>query len=320
MAAPKVVRSSANTRRETAWLDSLGRAALGAAGQPVIATHLTHLGTAARGAPLDPGSTLRFVLPTRDTEGAPPVLWLRGEGAARTTVLDRGGEPLLDLETVGDARLALPVGSATVAVTGLGRVRTAQRVPGLGSVTLEEATHAVPVVGWQSHNELVALGDTTLLARGALLRLSAAAGPLARRGCVRAHEAVARQTGLQTLLPMGVRTVAVVIDEGPEAAAGDLASTFGLSAQNAVLSDEPVVLVAGQRTLLVYEVLKTDVNAPWIVIAQAFSTAWSMAGVLGFQAPPSVWVPLLVEADLDALVEDGPLSATGGLRLQFIQA
>ncbi|MCU0924506.1 MAG: hypothetical protein MUF44_00255 [Hydrogenophaga sp.] len=320
MAAPKVVRSSANTRRETAWLDSLGRAALGAAGQPVIATHLTHLGTAARGAPLDPGSTLRFVLPTRDTEGAPPVLWLRGEGAARTTVLDRGGEPLLDLETVGDARLALPVGSATVAVTGLGRVRTAQRVPGLGSVTLEEATHAVPVVGWQSHNELVALGDTTLLARGALLRLSAAAGPLARRGCVRAHEAVARQTGLQTLLPMGVRTVAVVIDEGPEAAAGDLASTFGLSAQNAVLSEEPVVLVAGQRTLLVYEVLKTDVNAPWIVIAQAFSTAWSMAGVLGFQAPPPVWVPLLVEADLDALVEDGPLSATGGLRLQFIQA
>jgi hypothetical protein len=177
----------------------------------------------------------------------------------------------------------------------------------------------VPVVGWQSHSELVALTDTTLMARGALLRLSSATAPLAGRGCVRAHEAVSRQTGLQTLLPLGVRTVAVVIDEGAEDAAGDLASSFGLSAQNAVLSDDPVVLVAGQRTLLVYEVLKTDVDAPWIVIAQAFTTAWSAAGVLGFQAPPLVWVPLLTGADLEALVEDGPLSATGGLRLQFIQ-
>ncbi len=318
MAAPKVVRSALNTQRETAWLNGLGRAALGG-GAPIITTHATHMNTAAQGAPLDPGSTLRFALPTRHIEGTPPVLVLRGEGAARTTVLDRGGEPLMDVETVGNTQLVLPVGSATVAVTGLGRVRSTQRQPGLGTVTLEEATHAVPVVGWQSHSELVALTDTTLMARGALLRLSSAAAPLAGRGCVRAHEAVSRQTGLQTLLPMGVRTVAVVIDEGAEDAAGDLASSFGLSAQNAVLSDDPVVLVAGQRTLLVYEVLKTDVDAPWIVISQAFSTAWSAAGVLGFQAPPSVWVPLLTGTDLDALVEDGPLSATGGLRLQFIQ-
>jgi hypothetical protein len=59
---------------------------------------------------------------------------------------------------------------------------------------------------------------------------------------------------------------------------------------------------------------------PWIVISLAFSTAWSAGGVMGFQAPPAVWVPLLAEADLDTLVEDGPLSATGGLRLQFIEA
>jgi hypothetical protein len=320
MAAPKVLRSGLNSKRETAWLDTVGRAALGG-GSPFITTHLTHLSNSAnQGAPLDPGSTLRFALPTRDTEGAPPVLVLRGEGAARTTVLDRGGVPLMDVETVGSTKLVLPAGSATVAVTGLGRVHESQREPALGAVTLAEATHAVPVVGWQSHSELVALTDTTLVARGALLRLSAAAAPLAQRGTVRAHEAVDYQTGLETMLPLSVRTVAVVLDDGPGEPAGDLASSLGLSAQHAVLSDEPVIIAAGNRTILVYEVLKADVDAPWIVISLAFSTAWSASGVMGFQAPPSVWVPLLAEADLDTLVEDGPLSATGSMRLQFIEA
>lgn len=320
MAAPKVVRSGLNAMREAAWLDAVGRAALGGSG-PVITTHLTHLSnTANRGASLDPGSTMRFVLPTRNTEGAPPVLVLRGDGAARTTVLDRGGVPLMDVETVGSIKLVLPEGSAMVAVTGLGRVRGTQRELALGAVTLAEATHAVPVVGWQSHSELVALTDTTLMARGALLRLSAAAAPLAQRGTVRAHEAVDHQTGLETLLPMGVRTVAIVLDDGPGELTADLASSLGLSAQNAVLSDEPVIIAAGNRTILVYEVLKADVEAPWIVISLAFSTAWSASGVMGFQAPPAVWVPLLAGTDLDTLVEDGPLSATGGLRLQFIEA
>jgi hypothetical protein len=319
MRAPKLVRSGLVSKRESALLQAVGRAALGG-DRPETATHLSNANVANQSAPLDPGSTLRFTLPTRDTEGTPPVLVLRGEGAARTTVLDRGGVPLLDVETVGSTKLTLPAGSSVVAVTGLGRVRDAQRVPALGAVTLAEATHAVPVVGWQSHSELVALTDTTLMARGALLRLSAAAAPLARRGTVRAHEALSRQTSLETLLPLGIRTVAVVLDEGPGELSGNLASSFGLSVQHAVLSQEPVIIAAGSRTVLVYDVLKADTAAPWIMISLAFSSAWCASGVMGFQAPPDVWVPLLAETDLDTLVEDGPLSAVGSLRLQFIEA
>jgi hypothetical protein len=226
----------------------------------------------------------------------------------------------MDVETVGAVRLTLPEGASLVAVTGLGRVREKRREPALGAVTLAEATHAVPVVGWQSHSELVALSDTTLQARGALLRLSASTAALARRGTVRAHDAVSRQTGLETLLPPGVRTIAVVLDEGPGELQGDLASSFGLSVRHAGLSDEPVVIAAGHRTVLVYEVLKADVDAPWIVVSLAFTTAWSVGGVMGFQARPDVWVPLLAEAELDTLVEGGPLSATGSLLLQFTKA
>ena len=141
MAAPKVVRSLRNTRRESAWLDAVGRAALGGgAGIPVMTTHVS-ANNAKAGAPLDPGSTLRFALPTRDVDGAPPVLVLRGSGAARITVLDRGGEPLLDEETVGTLKRELPAGSATVAVTGLGQTLGEAGRTGLGAVTLAEATH-----------------------------------------------------------------------------------------------------------------------------------------------------------------------------------
>lgn len=317
MAAPKVVRSLRNTRRESAWLDAVGRAALGGStGTPVMTTHVSQV---TAGAPLDPGSTLRFALPTRDVEGAPPVLVLRGSGAARITVLDRGGEPLLDEETVGALQRELPAGSATVAVTGLGQTLGEAGRTGLGAVTLAEATHAVPVVGWQAHNELVALTDTTLLARGALLRLPARAAPLGAKGAVRAHEALAGQTGFDTLLPLGVRTLVLVLDDGPGDAPADLASSVGLSVRHAVVDESPTVIAAGARTLLVYEVLKTDADAPWMVVSLALTNAWRAAGVMGMQAPPAVWVPLLAEAELDTLVEDGPLSATGGLRLQFLE-
>ena len=316
MAAPRLVRSSGlASTRETAWLDALGRAALRSE-KPTDLTHHRAL-KAKAGAPLDPGSTLRFTLPTRDTEGAVPSLLITGEGAARITVLDRGGVPLLDVETVGQTRQALPEGASLVAVTGLGRVHEQRREPALGAVTLAEATHAVPVVGWQSHSELVALTDTTLMARGALLRLSSTPGALARRGTVRAHEAVSRQTGLETLLPVNVRSVVVVLDDGPGEPSGDLASSLGLSARFAELSEEPVVIAAGSRTVLLYEVLKADVDAPWIEVSLAFTPAWSVAGVMGLQGSSDVWMPLLVEAELDTLVEDGPLSATGSVRVSF---
>ena len=128
---------------------------------------------------------------------------------------------------------------------------------------------------------------------------------------------MSRQTGLETLLPVNVRSVVVVLDDGPGEPSGDLASSLGLSARFAELSEEPVVIAAGSRTVLLYEVLKADVDAPWIEVSLAFTPAWSVAGVMGLQGSSDVWMPLLVEAELDTLVEDGPLSATGSVRVSF---
>ena len=80
MAAPRLVRSAGLASvRETAWLDALGRAALRSEKPTDLNHNLTHHRAlkAKAGAPLDPGSTLRFTLPTRDTEGAVPSLLLQ---------------------------------------------------------------------------------------------------------------------------------------------------------------------------------------------------------------------------------------------------
>jgi hypothetical protein len=313
MAAPTVMRASTATRRQREWLADLGAAALGKAPRG------TRANSAAAGAPLDPGSTLRFTLPTRHTDGKPPVLELNGEAAARITALDRSGAPLLDVETLGSTKLELPEGTALLAVTGLGRSGKRQIDATLGAVTLGEATDAVPVVGWQAHNQLVALTDTTLLARGALLRLAARDGTWSRQGRVLAQTALDQQTGLETLLPTAIRTIAIVLDEGVGEPDADLASSLGLSVRHATVSDDPTMLMAGTRTVLLYEVLKVDAQAPWLAVVLAHTNAWSVAGVMGFAAPPETWVPLLAEAELDALVENGPLSASGSLTLRFIE-
>lgn len=317
MAAPTVMRASTATRREREWLDQMGAATLGKALRDGSAVRRD---AAAPGAVLDPGSTLRFELPTRNVDGEPPVLVLSGDAAARVTALDRSGAPRLDVETVGSTKLAIPVGTAMLAVTGLGRSSQRPNAPALGAVSLGEATDAVPVVGWQAHNELVALTDNCLLARGALLRLGASVADLSQRGCVLASTALDRQSSLETLLPTSIRSLAVVLDEGAGEPGSDLASSLGLSVRHGAVSEEPTLIVAGGRTVLLYEVLKVEAQTPWLVVALAHTDAWSVAGVMGFAAPPSVWEPLLAEGELDALVEDGPLSASGSLRLQFIES
>lgn len=288
---------------------------------PVVGTHALNVATEgparSRGAPLEPGTNLRFTLPTRDVTGPTPTLVLMGEGAARITGLDRAGRPLLDVETVGNMKLPVPEGVATLAVTGLGAVATREVMPMLGAITLHEATHPVPVVGWQAHSELVALSDTTLQARGALLSLASARPAALQAGTVMAQTVTDGQAGLETFLPPTVRTVIVVLDDADDEGA-DLASTLGLSARGAQLDEAPTVLAGGSRVVLVYDVISVDADAPWIVIPIASTAAWTVRGVMGVAAASSVWIPLLAETDPDTLVENGPLNPLGSLRLLFV--
>ena len=304
------------TRRDAALLESMTKAARRREVPFGFTTHVErrhNLG----GAPVDAGSTLRWTLPTRDVQGSPPMLHLRGTAASRVTALDRAGAPLLDIETVGSLSIAMPPHTATLTVSGLGRAGSQDITPSLGAITLREATSPVPVVGWQAHMQLVIASPTTLLARGAMVRLAAALPESLLTGTIVASEAIATQQAVETLLPPAVRAIAIVLDDDDEDAGGDLAETLSISARGASLSDEPIVVSAGSRTVLLYDVLAVDPTATAIAIPVAVSTAWSLAGVLGLTASANEWAGLLTGADLDTLVENGPLTPDGSVMLSF---
>jgi hypothetical protein len=310
-----VVRSLRATRRDIALLDVLDKAAFGGGARP--RTDTLAAASSGGGVPVDPGSTLRWSLPTRDVGGEPPVLAIAG-AAVRVTALGRSGVPLLDAELAGTVRLPLPPGTATLAVTGLGRSGRPRVEPAPGAITLHEATSPVPVVGWQAHTPLVIVGEQTLLARGATVRLAAPLPAHVPPGTLVAAEAVALQRGVETILPATVRAIAIVLDEGAEEASGPLDETFAASAVGAVLTDEPLVVAAGARTVLVYDVVAADSGAETITVPVAFSEAWTLAGVLGFSADARTWAPLLAHGQLDTLVENGPLSPLGSATVQFL--
>jgi hypothetical protein len=269
------------------------------------------------GAPVDPGSTLRFTLPSRDAEQLPPQLHLDGDAATRITALDRGGNVLLDIESVGALNVAIPEGAATLTVHGLGRSARKEAPRALGAVTLYEATSPVSVVGWQSQSELVVAGPTTLLARGALVTLSSRITKLGDAGTVVASVAIADQPGVTTILPSAVRSIAVVLDETDDACVSSVADTLAISAKGAVLSDAPRIVASGSRTVLLYDVTAVDRGAPTIAIPVASNASWMLCGVMGFNGTAAEWATLLATTELDTLVENGPLAPTGAATLRF---
>jgi hypothetical protein len=314
VAPRQIVRGLVATDRDRELLSALTTASLRHT-RPVITTHLDVQPTG--GAPVDAGSTLRFTLPTRNTTGKPPMLHLRGDGGVRITALDRAGAPLLDVECVGTIAMPVPSGAATVLVTGLGLPQLRDVTPALGAITMHEATSPVPVVGWQSHMTLIIGDDTTLLARGAMLRLASALPDRLQTGTIIAGAAIAEQRAVETILPGAVRAIAIVLDDADDTEAGALADTLAISARGATLSTDPLIVSAGERTILLYDVVATESDATTIAVPVACSDAWSLAGVLGLSASAATWADLLTTADLDTLVENGPLTPVGTAMLRF---
>jgi hypothetical protein len=256
-------------------------------------------------------------VPTRGAAGATPTLHLTGNAAARVVALDRAGAPLRDVELIGTISIELPAGTASVTVTGLGSSLRKRVDPALGAVTLHEATSPVPVVGWQMHTPLVVAAPSTLLARGATVRLSAPLTEHHHQGVVLAGAALVEQRGVTTMLPPVVGSVAIVLDEEDATCLGDAADSLAVSVAGGALADGPAVVAAGARTLLIYDVLATDNGSEALAVSVAVSAAFTIAGVMGFAGPAESWAHMLSTDDLDTLVENGPLSPTGVSRLRF---
>lgn len=275
------------------------------------------------GVTLQAGSTQVWELPVRNRVGELPTLFFAGDQALRVTCFNRGNSLLSDLEFVGQGEYSLPEGTARLALSGLGRASGREKVePGMGAVTLHQATHPLAVTGWQGSSQLLQVGRSVLLGRGAVVRTGA---PLVNRrlgirteqALVEASEALRGQTGVETYLPREVTVLGILVERRDQSAEDSLARDLGLDVRGASLSEQPLSVLGSTRALLLYDVLSVTEGALWIAVGVAARTGWRIDGVFGMSGEASQWATALAEQPLASLVENGPLTPTGQTRLVF---
>ncbi|MCP4424813.1 MAG: hypothetical protein GY803_09995 [Chloroflexi bacterium] len=272
---------------------------------------------------LQAGMAQVWTLPSRNAVGEMPILNFAGDQAVRVTCLNRGNSFLADVEMVGSGQFQPPEHTVRIVVTGLGRPSsTKQAASGMGVITLTEASNPIPVVGWQGSTELTQVGRSTLLGRGAVLKMGA---PLNTRhqsrrvdqSFLKAADAMKGQSGVETCLPPAATTVGILIERRDETADESLARGLGLVVQGATLSSEPISVLGGVRALLLYDVLSVDDEAPCITVGVAARLGWRVDGVLGMKNNALHWARALANESLTTLVENGPLTPQGQTRVAF---
>jgi hypothetical protein len=246
-----------------------------------------------------------------------------GDGAVRIVFADRAGHVLDDVEFLTPDSRTVPPGAELAVVTCLGMPSTtvAGVAAGFGVLELANAPGSQsPVVGWQTSSELVQVGPSQFLARGASVsvpRASASArlGQQASYGMVSGVAAVNGQPGVETLLPAGVDVVIVGLDLADPSVAleGDLA----IGVVGATLTTPPVRVLAGDRRVLLYPVGTKTSNASSIAVSAASAAGWSLAAVAGVRGDANEWAATLSKGLPDQFVPNGPLSAGGSVTVTY---
>jgi hypothetical protein len=253
-----------------------------------------------------------------------PELIFGGDQAVRISVFNKGGELLRDVEVDRGGRISLPEFAATVAVTGLGRVAQPPSTQAMGAVTLFQGSEPVPVVGWEANTQLVQVTPTTLLARGAVVRLGSPLltqrdGHRVDQALVTAGHAVHEQSGVETILPAGVTTLGILLERVDGSADATPSDGLRLSVQRAVVATErPVTVAGGSRGLLLYDVRAMRTALGTISVAVAHKPEWRVAGVFGMRETAAYWARMLAAESMGTLVENGPLTAQGRTRVAFV--
>lgn len=277
------------------------------------------------GVTLRAGVTHLWELPG-GTEGQ---ITLRGEAAVRITELSSSGTVLHDTELgrAGATTLPLVEGCAMLAVTALGRLDAANEQFGLlsgrGAVALAAAPAPhMPVAGWQIGDYAVQVGPTTLLARGAVLSLSKPFGANVRRhvgtaGLVPLSLAMLEQEVVETALPAAVSLIGVLIDAERDGVASP--DSVVVHSAGAILSETPLHIRAGQRSLFLYEIVPAQASAPIeaITITVGVASKLSLAGVIGTHGQAADWAHALASTPLAQLVGSEQLSIDGAVNVQL---
>ncbi|HXU63488.1 MAG TPA: DUF6603 domain-containing protein [Polyangia bacterium] len=262
-----------------------------------------------------------------DVPPGPLVVAASGSGALRLVFLGPAGAVLADQELVpgAGARVQAPAGTQAVAASCLGVAPLASVAPAQGAVTARTAPPGgVVATGWELSDRAVAVGPSTILARGATLALgrSRPAGTRAAAPGTRLVALADRLVGpaaVQTTLPAGTPVVLVLLDQlDPTAAEG---GDLRIAATGATLSGPVARASAGKRRALLYEATAApDGSAATaaVVVSVASASGFAAAGVIGLGGRAADWTARLGAGIPDGLVPDDPLTPEGDVTLRLI--
>ena len=283
-----------------------------------------------QGVLLPAGTTHLWQLPETDQAGRARVrLRIDGLAAARVTWLDESGEVISDEEWPAHAARSVPMpeGAERLAVSCLGgapvdRRTDVMRLPTMAGLSMSwSGADGVPAVGWQAGSQLAMVGAQTLLARGSSVQVSRPIGAgrfgQLSAGLVRAGDVMARQSAVETRLPIGVSVVLIQLDvvDLSAAADGDLA----IACDGAMLSSKPVVVTAGTRRSLIYDAVPDADGRErgFFEVSVGSREAWRVAGVVGVAGTSGDWGERLAGGVPPELVSPHALTADGSVSVRF---
>lgn len=266
------------------------------------------------------------------------ILDLAGDSAVRVTELSTAGTVLVDQESADNqSKFKLATDCAMVAITALGRLddgpaknADGKPVRGASVVTAATATGtALPVLGWQLGSELVQVGPTTLLARGAVVSLSkpigaAVRGHAAATGMITVSRAMLAQEVVQTDFGPVVTVIGVLIDNPAGTRLGP--DSVILNTEQARVTGMPLQVTSGNRTLFLYDVRRRradDGGTERISVTVGLITPPGatepivLSGVIGGTGTAANWATTLNGATLTEVVGAEQLTVDGSVSVRL---
>lgn len=255
-------------------------------------------------------------------------LQLEGDQAVRVTLLSRGGSVLDDREyaSARDLSVTLPQSAAAVAISGLGQLMMGEQgwkvLPGTGAVTAFAAPAGkYAATGWQSSDQVLQLGDSTLLVRGSVVRLGER--KLSRRTGEKSPHGVmpmaiaADSRSIETTLPSATRVVAIMLDARSARLPND--TDLELVVRGARLAQGSMVRAGtGQRAIYLFDVSAEPEKEPAAMeIGVVTAADVRLTGVVGLGGTALAWGERLNGTVPDDWVPDGPLTAGGRTRIRL---
>jgi hypothetical protein len=264
--------------------------------------------------------------------GTRRVVILDGAAAARVTMLSGAGHVIDDREfaVARGHEIVLSDACEMLAVTCLGELSlsasgaTAKQDGAMGAVSLAFArAGTLPIVGWQSSNEVQQVGQRTYLARGAAVEISAAGaaskrGQRAIQGMVTLAAVLPGQQAVETLLPSAVSVLGILLDV--QDACADDEGDLAVAVDGKRLVAAPLVVLGGRRKVLLYDLALDDAARPQphFAVAVASRAGLRLAGVLGMGGTAQEWAVRMNGQVPPNLVLDGPLVPHGEVRVRLV--